>query len=57
MNKKQQIFYLILVILYILLMLWCFIEKYYITIMESICVLVGSFILGVIFAKLGDKDE
>lgn len=54
MNNKQKILYLALLIIYIALMIWCFIEKDYATIIKSICILIGSFILGVIFAKLGD---
>ena len=38
-------------------MLWCFIEKDYVTIIKSISILIGSFIIGVIFANLGDSDE
>ena len=56
MNRKQKIFYLCILSTWILLMLWCFIEKDYVTIIKSISILIGSFIMGVIFAKLGDSD-
>ena len=54
MNNKEKILYLALSIIYIALMIWCFIEKDYATIIKSICILIESFILGVIFAKLED---
>ena len=54
MNNKQKVLYLILLIIYIALMIWCFIEKEYTTIIKSICILIGSFILSVIFVNLGD---
>ena len=57
MNKNQRIFYITLAILYILLMIWLFIEKDYYSIIRSICILIGSFIIVIIFAKLGGKDE
>ena len=56
MNKKQKILYLCVLSTYILLMIWCFIEKDYLTIIKSFSILIGSFIMGVIFAKLGDSD-
>ena len=55
MNKNQQIFFIVLVILYILLMIWLFIEKDYYSIIKSICILIGSFVLAIVFAKLGGK--
>lgn len=57
MNKFQKIFMLILLIIYILLMIWCFFSGEYLTIIKSVCILIGSFILGIIYAKLGSKDS
>lgn len=56
MNEKQKIFYYIILIIYIALMTWCFIEKDYATIIRSFCILIGSFILGVIYARIGEKE-
>ena len=57
MSKSQEIFILILLIIYILLMVWCFFAGEYLTIIKSFCILIGSFILGIIYAKLEDKDS
>lgn len=56
MNKKQEIFYYIILIIYIAIIIWCFIEKDYATIIKSFCILIGSCIMGVIYARLGDKQ-
>ena len=54
MNKKQEIFWTILLLIYLLLMIWCFIEKEYMTIIKSFCILIGSCITGIIYGKLSD---
>lgn len=55
MTKKQKIFYLILLIIWLLLMIWKFSIGEYKGIIKSICILAGSFIMGIIYAKLGGK--
>ncbi|MDO5003592.1 MAG: hypothetical protein Q4E39_05145 [bacterium] len=52
---KIKVFYLILSILYLLLMIWCFAIGEYKAIIKSICILIGSFILGIIYSSLGGK--
>ena len=54
MNKKHEIFWTILLLIYLLLMIWCFIEKEYMTIIKSLCILIGSCIMGIIYRKLSD---
>lgn len=56
MTTKQKIFYLILLILWLLLMIWEFSIGEYKGIIKSICILVGSFIMGIIYAELGGKE-
>lgn len=56
MTAKQKIFYLILLILWLLLMIWEFYIGEYKGIIKSICILVGSFIMGIIYVKLGGKE-
>lgn len=56
MTTKQKIFYLILLILWLLLMIWEFYIGEYKGIIKSICILAGSFILGVIYSNLGGKE-
>lgn len=53
MTTKQKIFYLILLILWLLLMIWEFSIGEYKEIIKSICILVGSFIMGIVYTKLG----
>lgn len=55
MTKKQKIFYLILLIIWLLLMIWEFSIGEYKGIIKSICILAGSFIMGIIYTKLGGK--
>lgn len=55
MTAGQKIFYLILLIIWLLLMIWEFSIGEYIGIIKSIFILIGSFILGIIYAKLGGK--
>lgn len=55
MTTKQKIFYLTLLIIWLLLMIWEFSIGEYIGIIKSICILIGSFILGIIYVKLGGK--
>jgi hypothetical protein len=55
MTKKQKIFYLILLIIWLLLMIWEFSIGEYKGIIKSIFILAGSFIMGIIYAKLGGK--
>ena len=57
MNNKQKIFYYIILIIFIILMIWSFIEQDYKTIIKSFCILIGSFIVGIIYAKLGEDNE
>lgn len=57
MTKKQKIFLSILLIIYILLIVWCFFIEEYKTIIKSICILIGSFMLGNIFIDLGGKND
>lgn len=57
MTTKQKIFYLILLIIWLLLMIWEFYIGEYKRIIKSICILVGSFILGVIYSNLGGDDK
>lgn len=57
MNNKQKIFYYIILIIFIILMIWRFIEQDYKTIIKSFCILIGSFIIGFIYARLGGSDE
>lgn len=54
MDRKQMTFWLAILLLYIELMIWCVIEGDFVTIIKSFCILVGSFIMGVIYAKLDD---
>lgn len=54
MNNKQKVLYLTLLIIFIALMIWLFIEKEYVVIIKSICIFAGSFIFGAVWAKLGD---
>lgn len=56
MTTKQKIFYLILLIIWLLLMIWEFSIGEYKGIIKSICILIGSFIIGFIYAKLGGKE-
>lgn len=56
MTTKQKIFYLILLILWLLLMIWEFSIGEYKEIIKSICILVGSFIMGIVYTKLGGKE-
>lgn len=56
MTTKQKIFYLILLIIWLLLMIWEFSIGEYKGIIKSICILIGSFIMGIIYAKLGGKE-
>lgn len=53
---KIKVFYLILLILWLLLMIWCFAIGEYKAIIKSICIFVGSFILGIIYSSLGGKE-
>lgn len=53
MTAKQKILWLILLIIWLLLMIWEFSIEEYIEIIKSICILIGSFIIGIIFVKLG----
>lgn len=55
MTKKQKIFYLILLIIWLLLMIWEFSIGEYKGIIKSICILAGSFIMEIIYAKLEGK--
>ena len=55
MNNKQKVLYLTLLIICIALMIWEFSIGEYKGIIKSICILIGSFIMGIIYAKLGDK--
>lgn len=55
MTTKQKIFYLILLIIWLLLMIWEFFIGEYKGIIKSICILAGSFLMVIIYAKLGDK--
>jgi hypothetical protein len=57
MNRKQMTFWLAILLLYIELMIWCVIEGYFITIIKSFCILIGSFIIGCIYAKLGGNND
>lgn len=57
MATKQKIFYLILLIIWLLLMIWEFSIGEYKGIIKSICILIGSFIMGIIYAKLGDDKK
>ena len=52
MSKEQSIFILIISFVYIVLMLWLFVNELYIEILKSVAILIGSFILGMIFGKL-----
>ena len=54
MNKKQKVFWIIILLIYLLLMIWCFIEKEYMAIIKSICILIGSFIMGIIYGILSN---
>lgn len=56
MTTKQKIFYLILLIIWLLLMIWEFFIGEYKGIIKSICILAGSFLMGIIYAKLGGKE-
>lgn len=56
MNKKQKVFYILIFIIYLLLILYCYLIHDYETIIKSICVLIGSFIFGIVYSKLGDDD-
>lgn len=51
-----KVFFLILSILYLLLMIWCFSIGEYKTIIKSICIAIGGFILGIIYSSLGGKE-
>lgn len=57
MTKKQKIFLTILLIIYILLIVWRFFIGEYEEIIKSICILIGSSMLGSIFINLGGKNE
>nr|DAQ91340.1 MAG TPA: Lipopolysaccharide export system ATP-binding protein transport, ABC-transporter, LIPID TRANSPORT [Caudoviricetes sp.] len=57
MTKKQKIFLSILLIIYILLIVWCFFIEEYKEIIKSICILIGSCMLGNIFINLEDKND
>lgn len=57
MTKKQKIFLSILLIIYILLIVWCFFIREYEEIIKSICILIGSSMLGNIFINLGGKND
>ena len=52
--NKQEIFLLILGLVWSALMIWLFIEELYIEILKSVVILMGSTILGIIFAELGE---
>ena len=54
MNKGQEIFLLIILLMYIVLLVWLFINELYIEILKSFAILLGSFVLGMIMAKLGE---
>ena len=55
MTKKQKIFYLTLLIIWLLLMIWEFSVGEYKGIIKSICIFIGSFIMGIIYVNLGGK--
>ena len=57
MNRKQMTFWLAILLLYVELMIWCAIEGDFITIIKSFCILVGSFIISCIYAKLGGNND
>lgn len=57
MNNKQKVLYLTLLIIFIALMIWLFIEKEYVSIIKSICIFAGSFIFGAVWTKLGIKND
>lgn len=57
MSRKQIIFWLIILLLYIGLMIWNVIEGNFIAIIKSFCILVGSFVIGCIYAKLGGNND
>lgn len=53
---KIKIFYLILLIIWLLLMIWEFSIGEYKAIIRSLCILIGSFISGIIYGSLGGKE-
>lgn len=55
MTTKQKIFYLTLLIIWLLLMIWEISIGEYKGIIKSICFLIGSFIMSIIYVKLGGK--
>lgn len=56
MNKKQKVFYILIFIIYLLLMLYCYLIHDYKTIIKSTCILIGSFIFEIVYSKLGADD-
>lgn len=56
MNNKQKIFYVLMFAIWLLLMFYCYFIHDYKTIIKSICIFIGSFILVIIYSELGDNN-
>lgn len=56
MSKGQIIFYIVITFIWLLLMIWCFAIKEYMAIIKSFFIMIGSAILGALYAILGDEE-
>lgn len=56
MSKGQIIFYIVITFIWLLLMIWCFVTKEYMAIIRSFFIMIGSAILGYLYAILGGRE-